>query len=128
MRARTRPQREATDTRVSSLALLAGLAVAGCGPSSAVALTSVGQSPAGSVSPGLVSVPVGIVLGFQVKADSGAVVTAAVDDSTLATVAPTTQASEFVVIGMATGQTTLRVFVNNQAATEVPVQVTAPAP
>ena len=68
----------------------------------------------GELSPGLASVPVGIVLGFRVKPDSSAVVTAAIDDSSLATVAPTTQASEFVIIGLATGQTTLHVFVDDQ--------------
>jgi hypothetical protein len=114
--------------RISAVALVGALAVSGCGASSEVTVTSVGQSPAGSLSPGLASVPVGIVLGFQVKADSAAVVTAAVDDSTLAMVAPTTQTSEFVIIGVATGQTTLHVFVNNQEATELPVQVTATAP
>jgi hypothetical protein len=88
----------------------------------------VGQSPAGSLSSGGASVPVGVVLGFEVKANASAVVTAAVDDETLVTVAPTTQSTEFVIVGVATGQTTLHVFVNDQPAAELSVQVTPAAP
>ncbi len=110
------------------LVLVAALACGGCSTSPAVTLQSVGQSPAGSLSPGLASVPVGIVLGFRVTSSSSAVVTAAIDDPSVATVAPTTQASEFVIIGLATGQTTLHVFVNNGEVTELPVEVTTSAP
>jgi Pilus formation protein N terminal region len=117
---------------VRALRVLLGLAAAfsggACSTSPAVTLQSVGQSPAGSLSPGLASVPVGIVLGFRVTTSSSAVVTAAVDDPSVAAVAPTTQASEFVIIGLATGQTTLHVFVNNGEVTELPVEVTASAP
>jgi Pilus formation protein N terminal region len=104
------------------------VAAAGCSPSTAVAIEGVGQSPGASVSSGQASLPVGVVLGFQVTARSSAVVTASVDDPTLATVAPTTQATEFVVIGLATGETTLHVFVDNQDSIDMPVQVTGPAP
>jgi hypothetical protein len=100
----------------------------GCGPSPAVTIAPIGQSPAGSLTPGAASVPIGIVLGFEVTADASAVVTAAVDDEALATVAPTTQSTEFVLIGVATGQTTLHVFVNDQEAAELSVQVTSAAP
>jgi hypothetical protein len=109
------------------LALVGAFVGAGCSTTPAVTLQSVGQSPAGSLSPGLASVPVGIVLGFRVTANSATVVTAAIDDPSLATVAPTTQASEFVIIGLATGQTTLHVFVDNGEVTELPVQVTTSA-
>jgi Flp pilus assembly secretin CpaC len=114
--------------RVRSLLALAAALVAGCSTQPAVTLEPVGQSPAGSLSHGLDSVPVGIVLGFRVTANSSAVVTEAIDDPSTATVAPTTQASEFVIIGQAMGQTTLHVFVDNKEAMELPVQVTAPAP
>jgi hypothetical protein len=114
--------------RAHLLVLVAALSLVGCTTSPATTIASVGQSPAGSISPGLASVPVGVVIGLQVKADSAAVVTTAVDDTTVATVAPTTESSEFVLIGMAIGQTTLHVFVNNQEALQLPVQVTAPAP
>ncbi len=110
------------------LAVFAALVGAGCSTTPVATLQPVGQSPAGSVSPGFASVPVGIVLGFRVTANSSAVVTAALDDTTLATVAPTTQSSEFVIIGLATGQTTLHVYVNNSEWTELPVQVTQSAP
>jgi hypothetical protein len=106
---------------------VAALVAAGCSTASKVSLQPVGQSPAGVVS-GLDSLPVGIVLGFRMNASSSAVVTEAIDDPTVAIVAPTTQASEFVVIGLATGQTTLHVFVDNSEAIELPVQVTPSAP
>jgi hypothetical protein len=118
---------------VRGLALLA-VAVAllsGCSTTPAVTLQSIGQAPSGPsgpVSTGLGSLPVGIVLGFRVTANSSAVVTEAADDPSVATVAPTTQTSEFVVIGQAIGQTTLHVFVDDKEAMELPVQVTAPAP
>lgn len=108
------------------LAIAMGVA-AGCSASPKVTLESIGTSPAGSFSPGLASVPQGIVVGFQVNANSATAVTAAIDDPTVASVAPTTQAAHFVVIGLSPGQTTLHVFVNNQEATELPVQVTPPS-
>jgi hypothetical protein len=104
------------------------LVAPGCGPSPAVTIAPVGESPAGSLTSGAASVPIGIVLGFAVKADASAVVTAAVDDEALATVAPTTQSTEFVMVGLATGQTTLHVFVNGQEAAQLSVQVTPAAP
>jgi len=110
-----------------TLPLLA-FACAACSPSTAVTIEAVGQSPGGTLSSGLASVPVGVVLGLHVTAKSSAVVTAAVDDPTLATVAPTTQATELVIIGMAMGQTTLRVFVDNRESVDLTVQVTPPAP
>ena len=114
----------------AALALLAvALTGAGCSTSStAVTLEGVGQSPGASVSSGLATVPVGVVLGFHVTAQNSAVVTAAVDDATLATVAPTTQGNEFVVIGTATGQTTLHAFVNSAEAIDLRVEVVGPAP
>ena len=101
---------------------------AACSPSTAVTIEPVGQSPGGTLAAGLASVPVGVVLGLHVTAKSSAVVTAAVDDPTLASVAPTTQPTELVVIGMATGETTLRVFVDNRESIDLPVQVGPPAP
>lgn len=114
--------------RFHLLGFVAALVGAACSTTPPVTIQSVGQSPAGSLSPGLASVPIGIVLGFRVTANSSAVVTAAIDDPSLATVAPTTQASEFVIIGLATGQTTLHVFVDNGEVTELPVEVTPSAP
>jgi hypothetical protein len=99
-----------------------------CSPPTAVTIQAVGQSPGASFSSGLASVPVGVVLGLQVTAKSSAVVTAAVDQPTLVMVAPTTQPTELVLVGMALGQTTLRVFVNNQESIDLPVQVTPPVP
>jgi len=114
--------------RAQDLFAVFAVAVAGCSTSSAATLESVGQSPGASFSPGLASMPVGIVLGLRLTGSSSAVVTAAVDDPTVATVAPTTQASEFVLIGLAAGQTVLHVFVNDQESTELPIQVTASTP
>jgi putative type II/III system pilus formation protein len=117
--------------RALALLAVAVALLAGCSTTPAVTLQSVGQppsGPSGPVSTGLDSVPVGIVLGFRVTANSSAVVTEAIDDPSVATVAPTTQTAEFVVIGEAIGQTTLHVFVDNREAMELPVQVTASAP
>jgi hypothetical protein len=111
-----------------SVVLAIALAGSACSPSTAVTIQAVGQSPGGNLSSGLASVPVGVVLGLQVTAKSSSVVTAAVDDPALATVAPTTQPTELVVIGLAPGQTTLRVFVDNNESIDLPVQVTPPAP
>ena len=112
-------------SRLASLAFaFAAFAAAACTASPSVTLEPDGTSPAGSFSPGLVSVPVGIVLGFHVTANSSAAVTAAIDDPSVATLAPRTQASEFVIIGLVTGQTTLHVFVDSREATQLPVQVT----
>ena len=115
----------ALDTLVVFAIALTGPA---CSTSAAVTLTGVGQSPGASVSSGLATVPVGVVLGLRVNSRSSGVVTAAVDDTTLATVAPTAQDNEVVVIGLATGQTTLHLFVNNAEALELSVQVGGPAP
>ncbi len=115
-------------TLVPLAVLAVALTGAACSPSTAVTLTGVGQSPGASISSGLATVPVGVVLGLRVSSQSSGVVTAAVDDTTLATVAPTAQDSEIVVIGLATGQTTLHVFVNNAEALDLPVQVVGPAP
>lgn len=106
---------------------VAVVAAGGCTTSTRVQLTAAGTSPAGSFTPGLVTIPVGIVLGFDANVESSTPVTAAVDDPTVASIAPTMQASQFVLVGLATGQTTLRVYVNNQEATELPVQVIASA-
>jgi hypothetical protein len=111
-----------------SMVLATVLSGAGCSPSTAVTIDPVGQSPGGNLSSGLASVPVGVVLGLQVTTKSSAVVTAAVDDPTRAIVAPTTQPTELVIIGLATGQTTLRVFVDNRESIDLPVQVTPSAP
>ena len=113
---------------VPLVVLAVALSGTACSTSTAVTLAGVGQSPGASVSSGLATVPIGVVLGFRVTTQSSAVVTAAVDDTTLATVAPTTQGNEFVVIGLAMGQTTLHVFVNSGESLELPVQVVGPAP
>jgi hypothetical protein len=103
------------------------LAATGCSTSPNVTLKPLGTSPGATLTQGLATVPVGVVLGFAVALDSASPATAAVDDPTLATVAPAVQGSEFVLIGLATGQTTLHVYVNNQEATELPVQIVASA-
>jgi hypothetical protein len=121
-------RREEAEMRTLLSLLFIAFAGVGCSPSTAVTIQSVGQSPGGSLSSGLASVPVGVVLGLQVTTKSSAVVTAAVDDPTRALVAPTTQPTELVLVGMATGQTTLRVFVDNHEAVDLPVQVMPPAP
>jgi hypothetical protein len=54
-------------------------------------------------------------------------VTAVVDDPTIATVAPTVKGATFVLIGLAMGETTLRVFVNDADSVDVPVQVVSAA-
>ena len=106
---------------------VAVFAAGGCTTSTRVELTAVGTSPAGSFTPGLATIPVGIVLGFDTNVESSTPATAAVDDPTVASIAPTLKASQFVLVGLATGQTTLRVFMNNQETTELPVQVIASA-
>jgi hypothetical protein len=104
-------------------ALVASFVTAGCSTSPKVTLAAAGTSPAGSFTPALATIPVGIVLGFDVNNQNATPVTVAVDDPTVATVAPTLKGSQFVLVGRATGQTTLRVFVNDQESTELPVQV-----
>ena len=108
--------------------LAAALLGAACSTTPRVTLQATGgASPAGSFSPGLAEVPEGIVLGFRVNANTSAAVTAVIDDPTVATVAPTTSFAQFVLVGLASGQTTVHVFVDNQEAAELPVQVTSPA-
>ena len=102
-------------------------AVAGCSPSTKVALSAVGTSPGASFSTGGATVPVGVVVGFSVTVETSTAVTAAVDDPTLVTVAPTVNGSQFVLIGLATGETTLHVYVNDQDATDLSVQVVGTA-
>ena len=109
-------------------ALAIGMIAAGCSTTPKATLESIGTPPAGSFSPGGASVPQGVVTGFQVNASGTTAVTASVDDPTVATVAPTTQASQFVLVGLSPGQTTLRVYVNDQESAELPVQVTPQAP
>jgi hypothetical protein len=112
---------------LSALAVFAAtVAIAACS-NTTTTLEEVGGSPAGSVSPGLVSVPVGIVLALRATGSSAEVITTSIDDPSVATVAPTTQTSEFVVIGLAQGQTTLHVFAGSGEATEAIVQVTPQA-
>jgi len=106
------------------MVLAATLAEVGCGAAPGVAIQSVGESPAGSVSPGLISVPIGIVLAFQATTDGSTPVTASIDDPAVALFAPTTQTSKFVVVGLSQGQTTLHVFVGGTQATQIAVQVT----
>jgi hypothetical protein len=111
------------------VAVAVALFGAACSTTPRVTLQATGgASPAGSFSPGLAEVPEGIVLGFQVNANTSAAVTAVIDDPTVATVASTTSFAQFVLIGLASGQTTVRVFVDNQEAADLPVQVTSPAP
>jgi Pilus formation protein N terminal region len=110
--------------RIATIAsMIAAFVAAGCSTAPKVTLAAAGTSPAGSFTPGLATIPVGIVLGFDVNDESATPVTAAVDDPTVATVAPTLKGSQFVLVGVAPGQTTLRVFVNDQESTELPVQV-----
>jgi len=108
-------------------AAAAALAATGCSTSANATLKPLGTSPGATLTQGLATVPVGVVLGFAVGLEGSTPVTAAVDDPTLATVAPAVQASEFVLIGLATGQTTLHIYVNGQEATELTVQVVGSA-
>jgi hypothetical protein len=110
--------------------LLGALVLLGtaCSDSSRVTLEAVGTSPGATLSTASASVPVGVVLGFHVTSDAAMAVTATVDDTTIATVTPTIQTSEFLLVGLATGQTTLHVFVGDQPAIEVPVQVASAVP
>jgi hypothetical protein len=103
------------------------IAVAGCSASPKVTLAAVGSSPGAAFSSGGATVPVGVVLGFGVTVESSTAVTAAVDDPTLVTVAPTVNGAEFVLIGLATGQTTLRVYVNDEDQTDLSVQIVGTA-
>jgi Pilus formation protein N terminal region len=122
-------KRRSTVAALAALAAVASLAslAAGCSTPRNVTLTAAGSSPAGSFTPGLATIPVGVVLGFDTHVESSTPVTASVDDPSVATVAPTTQGSQFVLIGLVAGQTTLHVYVNDQESTELPVQVIAPA-
>jgi hypothetical protein len=96
---------------------------AACSDPSRVTLASFGTSPIGSFSPNGASVPIGTVVAFSASGD--AVATATVDDTTVATVSAATQTGVFVIVGVTSGQTTLRVFVDNAEAYDVPVQVAA---
>ena len=108
--------------RLFSALAFVGMVATGCSPSTTI--SSVGSSPAGSVSPGLISVPVGVVLGFEAQSDTSGVVTASIDDPTAATVTATTEASKFVVIGLAQGQTTIHVFAGGHETNRIAVEVT----
>jgi hypothetical protein len=112
--------------RIALAALTAAIA-AGCSPSPKVTLSALGTSPGASFASGGATVPVGVVLGFGVTVETSTAVTAAVDDPTLATVAPTVNGSQFVLIGLATGQTTLHIYVNDQDTTDLSVQVVGTA-
>jgi hypothetical protein len=115
--------------RAGALGLLACMLASACAPSSAVAtIGASGSSPGASISGGLATVPVGIVLGFQANAQSTTAVTATVDDPSIAVLAPATGDGQFVLIGTAVGQTVVHVFVNDTDATDLQVQVTPMAP
>jgi hypothetical protein len=118
----------ASSPAVVAFAALVGVVAAGCSTSSAVTLAPVGTSPAGSFSSGLASVPAGVVLGFKVTNASAQAVTATSDDPTIALVAPATQQGEFVIVGVAAGTTTLRVYANDQQAESLPIVVGPSAP
>jgi hypothetical protein len=111
------------------LAFILLSALPACTPSSAVAtIGATGSSPGASISGGLATVPVGIVLGFQASAQSTTAVTATIDDPTIAVLAPATGDGQFVLIGTAVGQTVVHVFVNDTDATDLQVQVNPMAP
>jgi hypothetical protein len=104
------------------------VAVAVCAANSACSsvatqLSPVGDSPGASFTASAATVPVGVVVGFSATSESSMPVTASVDDTTIATVAPTVKSGTFVLVGLATGQTTLHVFVNDADAVDVAVQV-----
>jgi Pilus formation protein N terminal region len=121
-------RRSALEHALGTVAVVTvALAATGCSTSPSATLKPLGTSPGATLTQGLATVPVGVVLGFAVGLEGSTPATAAVDDPTLATVAPAVQGSEFVLIGLATGQTTLHIYVNNQEATELPVQVVASA-
>jgi hypothetical protein len=104
-------------------------ATAACGRSNSdPSLLAIGTPPAGSFDLAEATIPVGIVMGFAAKASDTDVVTAGVDDPTIATVAPATQAQEFAIIGTAPGTTTLRVYAGGSQIAQIPVTVTPPAP
>jgi hypothetical protein len=112
-----------------SATLALGLVGPACSPSSAVATVGpIGSSPGASISGGLAVVPVGVVQGFQVSAQSTMAVTATIDDPTVAVLAPATGDGQFVLIGTAVGQTVVHVFVNDTDSTDVQVQVNPMAP
>ena len=115
--------------RVGLLGLLASMLAPSCAPSSANAtIGAAGSSPGASISGGLATVPVGIVLGFQANAQTATAVTATIDDPTIAVLAPATGDGQFVLIGTAVGQTVVHVFVNDTDATDLQVQVNPMAP
>jgi hypothetical protein len=101
-------------------ALSAALGAA-CSSATRVTLASSGDSPVGSFSQDGATVPIGTVVAFSASGD--VVVTASIDDTTVATVTATTQTGVFVLVGVMSGQTTLRVFADNAEAYDVPVQV-----
>ena len=110
-------------------AALLALALTGCTAATASpVVTQTGSSPAGSFSAGLATVPVGVVMSFQVSTQSTTAVTATVDDPTIATVAPTPRDGEFVLVGLSVGQTTVHLFVDGRDASDVAVGVTPRAP
>jgi hypothetical protein len=108
-------------------AVVIALLGAACTTTPTVTLQANGSSPAGSFSGGLAQVPEGIVLGFKVNANTSAAVTATIDDTSVASVVPTTTFSQFVIIGLVAGQTNVHVFVADQEAAAFEVQVTSPA-
>jgi hypothetical protein len=113
---------------VKALALCAAFLIGCTAPGAAPVVAQTGSSPAGTFSPGLATVPVGIVMSIQVSAASSRAVTATIDDPTVATVAPTTRDGEFVIVGTAVGQTTVHLFVDDSDASDLTVEVTPRAP
>jgi hypothetical protein len=108
------------------LAVAASVAISACS-NGATKLSATGTSPGATFSASGTTVPLGIVLAFAASSEASTPVTATVDDATIATVTPTVNAGTFVLVGVATGQTILRVFVNDADAIDVPVQVIPPA-
>lgn len=106
-----------------------GLLGPACAPSSAVATVGpIGSSPGASISGGLAVVPVGVVQGFQVSAQSRMAITSTIDDPTVAVLAPATGDGQFVLVGAAAGQTVVHVFVDDTDAIDLQVQVNPMAP
>ena len=101
----------------------------GCAQPGSIQLSSVASSPVGSFTSSEGTVAIGTVVAFSAQPqdssgkDTGATVTASVDDTTIAQVIPVSWTNEFVVVGVASGTTTLRVQANGDETSTLPIHV-----
>jgi hypothetical protein len=87
-------------------------------------VTAGSSPPSGGLSDTRASVPVGIVLELDVQPlnyDGAVSVSVQADDPAVASIVPMTTPNQFVLIGVATGTTTLHFFANGAAATNLTV-------